>query len=284
MKRQSELTKMKIGLMALFLSALSGCASTYDQFKVHTDKPGATSGFVSSKPFQLMSVKNAAVQPGAESITIYIEGDGRAWLNKSTPSADPSPRNYLVVDLAMADAKPAIYLARPCQYQLMFDTKACNNSMWTSQRFSRAVIDSYSHALDELKRDYQNRGFKLVGYSGGGAVAMALAGERSDISDVVTLAGNIDPNAWIMLHRLSPLGNVVDPASYADTLAKIPQRHFVGRSDTVVPASLVQGFIQKTGAACADVVDIQATHEKGWNAVSQRMIYQPVLCSATGQR
>lgn len=272
---------MNIGLMALFLSALSGCASTYEQFKVHTDKPGATSGFVSSKPYQLMSVQNAAVKTGAESITIYIEGDGRAWLNKSTPSADPSPRNYLVVDLAMADTKPAIYLARPCQYQLMFDTKACNNSMWTSQRFSRAVIDSYSHALDELKHDYQNKRFKLVGYSGGGAVAMALAGERSDISDVVTLAGNIDPNAWIKLHNLSPLGNVVDPVSYADTLAKIPQRHFVGKADTVVPASLVRGFIQKTGAMCADVVEIPGTHEKGWNVVTHHMLYDPVQCAGT---
>lgn len=281
--RPTTRAKMNTGLMALFLSAISGCASTYDQFKVHTDKPGTTSGFVSSKPFQLMSVKNAAVKPGAESITIYIEGDGRAWLNKSTPSADPSPRNYLVVDLAVADTKPAIYLARPCQYKQMTDTKACNNSMWTSQRFSRAVIDSYSHALEELKHDYQNKHFKLVGYSGGAAVAMALAGERSDISDVVTLAGNIDPNAWIKLHSLTPLGNLVDPVSYADALAKIPQRHFVGRWDTVVPASLVRGFIQNAGAACADVVEIPATHENGWGAVTQLMLYDPVECSATSK-
>lgn len=278
MKRLGGLTKLKTGLMALFLSALSGCASNHDLLLAHTAKPGISTGFIGTAPFKLMAVQNAAEKRGVESITIYIEGDGRAWLNRSTPSTDPSPRQYMMVDKTMIDQHPAIYLARPCQYQVELNTRVCNTTMWTEDRFSRAVVDAYSSALDSLKHEYQNTRFKLVGYSGGAAVAMALAGERSDISDVVTLAGNVDPNAWVSLHHLSPLGDVVDPVTYGQKLARILQRHFVGKADTVVPASLAQGFVRKIGARCADITELAATHDKGWNLIDQKMIYQSALC------
>ncbi len=50
-------------------------------------------------------------------MVVYIEGDGRAYVNRRTPSNDPTPGNPMALRLALADPSlRVLYLGRPCQY------------------------------------------------------------------------------------------------------------------------------------------------------------------------
>ena len=52
-----------------------------------------------------------------EEVVVYIEGDGLSWIDRFTPSSDPTPKNPLAFKLAKLDPNQnVIYLARPCQY------------------------------------------------------------------------------------------------------------------------------------------------------------------------
>ena len=54
-----------------------------------------------------------------DNISIYIEGDGRAWETKYRLSEDPTPSNPVALRLAAVDPAANIaYIARPGQYPL----------------------------------------------------------------------------------------------------------------------------------------------------------------------
>jgi len=188
----------------------------------------------------------------APDLTIYIEGDGLAWLSPDTPSTDPTPVAPLALKLALAQADGnAVYLARPCQY---LANSNCSQRYWTDARFASEVIAAMNDAVDALKRRSSARRLSLVGYSGGAAVAALLAARRSDVVRLVTVAGNLDHRAWTEFHRLTPLTGSLNPADDRAALARIPQWHFVGARDAVVPPALVRAFA--TGMPAAHVIEL----------------------------
>ncbi len=59
----------------------------------------------------------APVTPSPARLSIYIEGDGLAWVSPSQPSDDPTPIDPVALRLALAQPTGrAVYVARPCQY------------------------------------------------------------------------------------------------------------------------------------------------------------------------
>lgn len=196
---------------------------------------------IPSGPFDLVAYLPTDIHPG-EQLTVYIEGDGLAWVTSSQPSADPTPRVPTGLQLALKHPEGnAAYLARPCQYG---DAQAqgCAERYWTSARFAPEVIDAESKALDEIKARFQAKQLTLVGYSGGGAVAALLAARRSDVVRLITVAGNLDHVAWTQHHRIRPLIDSLNPADQRVALSKIPQWHFVGAQDRVVPPLVANSF------------------------------------------
>ncbi|WP_414683398.1 lipase family protein, partial [Methylophaga sp. UBA5088] len=141
-------------------------------------------------------------------LTIYIEGDGLAWLNRRKISSDPTPVDPLVLKLAVHD-KQAVYLARPCQY---VKSDRCDKKLWTSARFSTEVVESMNQAVTELKNQFQASSLRLIGYSGGGAIATLLAAERNDVDQLVTVTGNLDTTAWTEMQHISALTDSLNPA------------------------------------------------------------------------
>lgn len=190
-------------------------------------------------------------------ITVFIEGDGQAWIDRVTPSDDPTPREPIGLELAVASDNPAsAYIARPCQYTLEADRIRCHTAVWTHARYSETVLTATSEAIDHLKRQFQAQKVVLVGYSGGGTVAALVATRRNDIARLITLAANLDTDYWTRLHRVTPLVGSLNPADFGEELRDIPQLHFVGADDDIVPADVTRSFMQKIGRSVTGTVKI----------------------------
>jgi len=176
-------------------------------------------------------------------LTVYIEGDGLAWITKNQVSKDPTPQHPIGLELALNHPTgTAVYLARPCQYFGSANAKNCDNSYWTSGRFSTNVITSTQQAINKLMKQFGADRLQLVGYSGGGAVASLVAAQRSDVIGLITVAGNLDHKVWTREHRISPLYLSQNPADYWRSLKDIPQVHFVGGQDSVVGKHIAESY------------------------------------------
>lgn len=202
----------------------------------------------------------------SNTLTIYIEGDGLAWIDPSTPSFDPTPINPIALRLALRDPNQSVaYLARPCQYTRDSEQKNCNARYWTTHRFSTEVIEASNLAVDKLKARSGARQVRLIGYSGGGAVAALLAARRNDVAMLVTVAGNLDHLAWTNLHGITPLSGSLNAADYSRTLQSIPQQHYVGSNDTNITAAITRSYAARFQAPLPSVTVVPGyTHLCCW--------------------
>ncbi|WP_421781650.1 dienelactone hydrolase family protein [Kiloniella litopenaei] len=198
-----------------------------------------------SLPTQEFTIASFIPQKTLQSdvLTIYIEGDGMAWINRRTPSQNPTPRSPVALKLALQHPISNVaYLARPCQYIL---DDNCTQSDWTNGRFSKKVVNSLNTAVSLLKQRFHAKNLTLVGYSGGGALAYLVASRRNDIEKIITVAGNMDHVEWTKYHNVSPLLKSLNPADHINIAASFKQVHLVGENDKIVPSSLITSFIQK---------------------------------------
>lgn len=202
-----------------------------------------------------------------DTLNIYLEGDGLAWLDAATPSFDPTPLDPLALRLALRDpAGAAVYLARPCQYVSGAERRGCEAKYWTSHRFSPEVIDATNLAVDRLKARFGAQRLILVGYSGGGAVAALIAAGRDDVARLITVAGNLDHGAWTAEYRLSPLSGSRNPADAWQGLAGIPQTHYVGGRDRTLGESVARAYAARfpPGRRPAIIVVPEFDHHCCW--------------------
>lgn len=218
-------------------------------------------------------------QPGTAAV-VYIEGDGLAWRGRRTPSNDPTPTNPVALRLAQADsAANVIYLARPCQYTR---GHACDKAYWTAQRFAPEVITAMNAALENIVRAHHISGVRLVGFSGGGAVAALLAARRPDVIDLRTVAGNLDIDAHSLAHHVSPLRGSLNPVQDAALLRTMPQHHFIGMADKIVPPGVYQSYARALGETPCLHHSIIAgtTHGEGWDKKWARLQGITPSCTA----
>lgn len=223
------------------------------------------------------------IQTPGQPLHVYIEGDGYAWITRTRISGDPTPRHPLAFELASQDPAPnVVYIARPCQYTPLDTDYDCEETYWTDKRFSEEVIQSVDQAIDWFVKKSQSSGVDLVGYSGGGAVAALVAARRTDVKSLRTVAGNLDPKGLNEYHHVSPLDvESLDPMGVAAKIATIPQYHFIGDGDKVVPALLAENYLKQSGAGnCLHVMNVSgADHANGWTENWPRLLATPVTCS-----
>lgn len=255
-----------LALMSLLLM-LPGCATIPAPSTATEDaKALALSAGFSPLPLTGAGMPLAAWAkngPGTD-LVVYIEGDGLAWTDRRTPSQDPTPRDPLVLRLAGLDPAPKIlYLARPCQYQPGM-AQGCDPRLWTSARYGLPTVLALSQALDQAKTALGATRLHLVGYSGGGALAVLLAARRSDVADILTVAANLDTAAWTAHHNISPLSESLNPADSAQAVAAIPQTHAAGTKDVIVPPFLCRRFVarmaQASPARCLEIDNLDHRH------------------------
>jgi hypothetical protein len=225
---------------------------------------GFEKSFIKTKSFTLTAYCRCA-KPG-DTLNLYIEGDGSAWLSRTRLSDDPTPRRPLVLDLAAMDpAANVAYLSRPGQYTAK-DSSLCDPSYWSDKRFSSEVVDALDEAIEALRTRTGATRINLIGYSGGAALAALIAVKRSDVVSLRTVAGNLDPEAVNRYHNVSPLNGSLNPMDAAVKLKGLPQRHFVGSKDAVVPPFIAQSFMKRAGDQDEGKITIVegASHANGW--------------------
>lgn len=224
---------------------MSSCASVSDRKDIANKlikESGYESSVISSRPFKLFSSYKIAANQKHNTITIVIEGDGYSWVNRHTVSDDPTPKDPVGLKIASSIEEPAVYLARPCQY---VSDPMCNQSVWSSHRFSSSVIQSYMDAFNQLKVEYNNSDFHVVAYSGGAFIALVLAAQRDDISKVSTVAGVLDPNAWTDFHDISALSHNYVVDDLMEHSGHVDFNHMCGGKDDIVPCSHAYDFADR---------------------------------------
>ena len=180
----------------------------------------------------------------SDELVVYIEGDGQPWATPYRVSSDPTPPAPILLPIATADPAPRVlYLARPCQYTGPA-APGCRPEYWTSHRYSETVLRAIEEAIDQAVATTRSRRISLVGYSGGGQIAIILAARRR-IASVITVAANLDHAAWTRLHGDTPLDGSLNAADFAASVASVPQAHLVGGGDKLVPPEIVQSYLRR---------------------------------------
>jgi pimeloyl-ACP methyl ester carboxylesterase len=272
-------------LMLAAVLLLAGCgspAARHDVAREIAEKGQFAERQVPADPF-LLTVFERVQTGNATTADVYIEGDGLAWLGRHRPSPDPSPTDPVALRLAAADPAAAVaYIARPCQYSRLTTEGACPQKYWTSARFAPEVITALGAALDDLKARHHLTGFNLVGFSGGAAAAALVAARRNDIVSLRSVAGNLDSRLFSQLHNVSPLALSLEPAEAAPKLATVPQHHFVGGEDLVVPADIPRSFIAKAGPShCLRLTVVPGlAHDGDWPEQWPELLKAPLDCQA----
>lgn len=196
---------------------------------------------------------------------VYIEGDGYAFNSYGKPSQDPTPRGTLVRELAFGDKSPnVIYLARPCQY---VKSQICSVRHWTTARFAPEIINA---EYETIKQIAGNHPVILIGFSGGAQIAglVATAKLGLNVKKIITIAGNLDHLSWTQYHNLPALNESMNLESYYEQFAGVPQIHYVGSDDKVMPPVLVREFIGNDDL----VVEVnRANHNEGWESIYNKV-------------
>jgi pimeloyl-ACP methyl ester carboxylesterase len=259
---------MRLALLCALLCGLAGCNSPGHRIQAIEAQAQARGWQQLNLPTPWFGLTGYAPagQGRTDILDIYIEGDGLSFIN-GRPSSNPTPRNPTGLEMAMAQPTGvSVYLGRPCQYRT--DDPACTRYFWSTGRFDPRVIQATSHAIDQLRQHYQARQLRLIGFSGGGAVALLVAANRDDVVQVITAAGCLDHQFWTHLHHVQPLTGSLNPARQGRLLKDLPQVHYSGEQDRTVPPSVAQSYLRQLPKGSP--VRLQQVpglgHYKGWPA------------------
>lgn len=252
------------------LASIFLCACGTPAYK-HVDLQAERLGFVrstqgTSKFRHVVYAPERKASTG--SVNVYIEGDGVAWQWRFFISDDPTPKRALMLSLMGQDTGNTLYVGRPCYFGLAVDYQ-CHADYWTFSRFSEKVVNSMVEVIAERTADFKE--VVLIGHSGGGALALLIAERLPKTVAVVTVAGNIDTDAWVGHHRYTPLYGSLNPVKRKPLPSSIRQLHLVGGQDKVMPPTLVKGWIkQQSGAELWEIPD--NTHLCCWQEQWSRVL------------
>jgi pimeloyl-ACP methyl ester carboxylesterase len=227
----------------------------------------------SAPPFHLAGLIKKGESMGE--LVVYLEGDGEAIV-KGRPSMDPTPRNQLSLDLALMDPAPAVlYLARVGQFLPEYASKRYQ-IYWSDKRLSQEVVTAASAAIDSAKEMTGSAFVHLVGFSGGGGLAVLLAESRNDVLSLVTVAGLLDTVWWTRNGGWKPLAGL-NPSDLAGLISNLPQVHFYGTKDKVIPPELSLVYASKGKFTNLQRVSVPTGHNDVWTKLWRDLLNKYVL-------
>jgi len=232
-------------IVFIILFFLAGCSSLAEEFARNAAGYGFKREVLMGTRFQHVIYYNTGSV--SKTLHIYLDGDGTPWI-ANRPSDDPTPRNPLVLELMAQDPAPAVYLGRPC-YHGLNKTDACSSRLWLKDRYSGDVVASLFSVVRQL---LQRGGYDRIawfGHSGGGTLAALLAARFRQTVSIVTIAANLDLEAWAKYTGLKePLSGSLSPAVLLPLPASVRQRHYAGGKDRIVPPALMAKAVEQLGS------------------------------------
>ncbi len=232
-------------VMAAFLAA---CATPAERYQRRATALGFTAlalhgdGF-EHRAFASRAARQAQAANGA-ALHVYVEHDGTPWASRDRVAEDPTPRTPFALELMAKDAGPRLLLGRPCYFHA-HTAPPCTPLLWTHERYAPQVVASMVAALRRYLSVHPFRHVVLVGYSGGGTLAWLMAAQLPETVALVTIAANLDVDAWARLHGYSALAGSLDPAAAPTLPPAIAERHYVGERDTNVPPAVLRAFARR---------------------------------------
>jgi pimeloyl-ACP methyl ester carboxylesterase len=184
----------------------------------------------------------------------------------------------LGLQLAVADRGPnVVYLARPCQFTR--EDPSCDVRYWTTRRYAPEVVTSLSDAMAALEGEAPHQPVDLIGYSGGGALAVLVAARRHDVRSLRTIAANLDVEGVNALHHVSSMPESLNPIELVAAVRAVPQIHFNGSRDSVVPPDIAKRFADAIGGSCTMTQSIDGmTHDGDWARLWPQLLQQTPHC------
>ena len=230
----------------------SGCVSKLSpKVRQHTADTVAQSGNlvqqkIATDDFLLTTYQRFDATADNKQMVVYIEGDGMAWISRDQLSSNPTPVQPIALKLASIDTNAnVLYVARPCQYLWPQKMNRCSSKYWSNKRGSEEVISSINQAISIVKQKQNIPSIRLIGYSGGGGIAALIADRRADVSEFVSVSGNLNYKLFTQTHNLSPMNGSIDPITVANQIGSIPQIHYVGADDKIIPKQIALSFSDK---------------------------------------
>ena len=255
-------------LVFAIINSILGCTTPSEHFDTVAFNLGIHSQLVDAEKFKHSIYVDESNLSG-ELLHVYLDGDGTPWQNNRWVSYDPTARNPLILRLMVQDSTPSILLGRPCYYGLS-QSLNCDKKYWTSHRYSKQIVSSMSHVLRQWLQQHNFKQVVLIGYSGGGSLAMLIASNIQQVTKVVTVAANLNIDSWSTFHGYPKLENSLNPADETKLFPKIKQFHFAGAEDKIVPAAIIKQFSEnQTNARYFEFlgVDHACCWEQKWSNV-----------------
>lgn len=233
-------------LWALFsCMVLVGCASNGERIDAIARASSLERSLIEVEGFRSVVYSKLAVT-ASETVLVFLEGDGRPWVDGVTPNLDPTTANPLALELMIRTPRPGIYVARPCYHNTA--TERCSASLWTSGRYSDDVVRVMTETVRVALRSFEHERIVLVGHSGGGVLAVLIAERLADVGGVVTIAANLDIDAWTSHHGYLPLWASLNPARSTQP-HPWPEIHLAGRTDIAVPIETTSSYFARYSSA-----------------------------------
>jgi len=220
---------------------LTACATPSEHFAEIAKTDGFQETTLTTPQFQHRIYANN-YPPNHQGLHVYIDGDGSPYEEQVI---DPTARQPLILSLMAQDPTPAILLGRPCYYGF-YKSPSCSPVLWTDQRYSQAVVNSMTEALTQWLQSHAiNNNVTLIGYSGGGVLAVLMAQQLPAVQTVVTVAANLDVDAWTQYHQHQSLKGSINPRQKPPLAKTINQYHFAGGQDDNVPPETIKAYLDK---------------------------------------
>lgn len=234
---------MRVVVLATFAAALAGCVAPTQRAQLLALRNGMAPVLLQGKRFQHHGF--AALRADRRLLVLFIEGDGSPWVAGGRLIAtDPTPRVPLALELAAATKGSVLYLGRPCYLETAMPPE-CSAQWWTAQRYSQSIVASMIAAATSFVAEHHFEHVLLVGYSGGGTIAALMARDLPHVAGFVSVAGNLDPDAWAKLHGYLPLAGSLNPALQPPLPTSLPQWYLVGQRDTNLPAAATARYLER---------------------------------------
>ena len=230
----------------------NGCVSKLSpKVRQHTADTVAQAGNlaqqkIATDDFLLTTYQRFDSTADNKQMVVYIEGDGMAWISRDQLSSNPTPMQPIALKLASIDTNTnVLYIARPCQYLWPEKMNACSSKYWSNKRGSEEVISSINQAISVVKQKQNISTIRLIGYSGGGGIAAIITARRQDVNEFVSVSANLNYKLFTQIHNLSPMDGSIDPITVAKQISSIPQIHYVGDDDRIIPEKIARSFSDK---------------------------------------